>query len=146
VTLRCWWLGTSVLALGLGCASAPPPASGERTVPGAQYLLGSEWELTDLGGAPVLEDRRPTLGFLDPGRVSGNTSCNRYGGGADIGDGTIRVGPLQTTRMACPPEVEAQEKAFLVALENARRLELVGGELVMTTESLEKPLRFRRTR
>ena len=140
------WVGAGIAVLAIGCASSAPPPTTDKTVPGAQYLIGSEWELRDLGGAPVLPDRRPTLSFVDPGRVSGNASCNRYGGGADLGDGTIKVGPLQTTRMACTPEIDAQERAYLVALQNSYRLAIVGGELVMYSESLEKPLQFRRTR
>jgi heat shock protein HslJ len=115
-------------------------------VPGAQYLLGSEWELSDLSGTPVLEDRRPTLAFLEPGRISGSGSCNRYSGPAELGDGTIKVGQLASTRMACSAEINVQEQAFLVALQNARRLELEGGQLILHTESLEKPLRFVRVR
>lgn len=141
------WIGVGVTALAIGCASAPAgPAAPDRSVPGAQYLIGSEWELRDLGGTPVLDDNRPTLSFVDPGRISGKASCNRYGGGADLGDGTIKVGPMQTTRMACTPEIDAQERAYLLALQNARRLELVNGDLVVHSESLEQPLRFRRTR
>ena len=141
------WIGVAIAALAMGCASAPQaPATSEKTVPGPQYLVGSEWELRDLGGTPVLDDRRPTLSFVDPGRISGNASCNRYGGGADLGDGTIKVSPLAVTKMACTPEIDSQEHAYLAALQNASRLELVGGELVVHTDSLEKPLRFRRTR
>ena len=140
------WIGFGVAALAIGCASAPASPTGEKVVPGPQSLVGSEWELTDLGGTPVLEDNRPTLSFVDPGRISGRASCNRYGGGADLGDGTIKVGPLQTTRMACTPEIDAQERAYLTALQNARRLELVNADLVVHSESLEQPLRFRRTR
>jgi heat shock protein HslJ len=141
------WFRMGIAALAIGCASAPPaPATSEKTVPGPQYLIGSEWELRDLGGTPVLDDRRPTLSFVEPGRISGNASCNRYGGGADLGDGTIKVLPLAVTKMACTPEVDSQEQAYLAALQNASRLELVGGELVVHTDSLEKPLRFRRTR
>jgi len=138
------WVATVAV---LGCASAPPASPpAEKTVPGAQYLLGSRWELVDLGGTPVLDDRKPTLDFSEPRSISGNASCNRYTGPVDLGDGTIRVGQLATTRMACTPEVDAQEKAFVVALQNARRTELSGGQLVVQTESLEKPLLFRRTR
>lgn len=146
VTGLSWTRWVAVAGL-LGCASAPPgPAPAETTVPGPQYLLGSGWELVDLGGTPALQDRKPTLEFPEPGRVSGNASCNRYSGPVELGDGTIRVGQLATTRMACTPEVDVQEKAFLVALQNARRTELVGGQLVVHTESLEQPLRFHRTR
>jgi heat shock protein HslJ len=94
----------------------------------------------------VLEDQRPTLSFADPGRVTGNGSCNRYGGPVELGDGTIKVGPVMTTKMACAPEIDAQERAYLAALQNASRTELVGGELVVHCDSLEQPLRFTRTR
>jgi len=141
------WMGVAVATLAVSCASAPAaPAGSEKTVPGPQYLTGSEWELRDLGGTPVLDDRRPTLSFVEPGRISGNASCNRYGGGADLGDGTIKVSPLAVTKMACTPEIDSQERAYLAALQNASRLELAGKELVVHTDSLEKPLRFSRTR
>ena len=141
------WKKWLALAGLLGCASGPPAgAPGEKTVPGAQSLLGSGWELVDLGGTPVLSDRKPTLDFPEAGRISGNASCNRYSGPVELGDGTIRVGDLATTRMACTPEIDAQEKAFLVALQNARRTEFVGGQLVIQTESREKPLHVRRVR
>ena len=142
------WMRWTVLVAGLGCASTPPsPPPGEKTVPSAQSLLGSSWELVDLAGAPVLTDRAPTLEFPEPGRISGTGSCNHYSGSVELGEGTIRVGQaLATTRMACTPEVDAQEKAFLVALQNARKMELANGQLVIQTESLEQPLRFRRTK
>ena len=141
------WMGVAVATLAVGCASAPAsPAGSEKTVPGPQSLIGSEWELRDLGGTPVLDDRRPTLSFVEPGRISGNASCNRYGGGADLGDWTIKVSPLAVTKMACTPEIDSQERAYLAALQNASRLELAGKELVVHTDSLEKPLRFSRTR
>jgi len=89
---------------------------------------------------------RATLSFADPGRVTGNGSCNRYGGTVELGDGTIKVGPVMTTKMACTPEIDAQERAYLAALQNASRTELVNGELVVHCDSLEQPLRFTRTR
>jgi len=140
------WIAVGIAALAIGCASAPPAATSEKTVPSAQSLLASEWELRDLGGAPVLEDHRPTLSFFEPGRIAGNASCNRFTGAADVGDGTIKVSPLAVTKMACIPEVDAQERAYLAALQNAYRMEIVGGELVINSESLEQPLKFRRTR
>ena len=140
------WIGLGVAALAIGCASGPPPATSDKAVPSAQYLLGSEWQLRDLGGAPVLEDNRPTLSFVEPGHIAGNASCNRFTGAADVGEGTIKVSPLAVTKMACIPEVDAQERAYLSALQNASRMEIVGGELVLHSESLEQPLKFTRTR
>jgi len=141
------WIGALVAVVSVGCASAPPPAAqDEKVAAGAQYLLGSEWALRDLAGTPLVEGRAPTMAFLEAGRVSGNASCNRYSGPVELGDGTIRVGELAVTKMSCSPEVDVQERAFLAAFQNGRRLEVVQGDLVLHTESLELPLRFRRTR
>jgi heat shock protein HslJ len=140
-------MGALVVVCGIGCASGPPPAAqNEKVSAGAQYLLGSEWALKDLAGTPLVEGSAPTMAFLEPGRVSGNASCNRYSGPVELGDGTIRVGALAVTKMACTPEVDVQERAFLAAFQNGRRLEVLQGDLVLHSESLEEPLRFKRIR
>jgi heat shock protein HslJ len=64
----------------------------------------------------------------------------------ELGDGTIRVGALASTRMACVPEIAPQELAFLAALQNADRVVVEGQDLLLYTRSLEKPLRFVRRR
>ena len=139
-----WWLSLGLLA----CASAPPTNTNPSalTTPGAAYFLGSEWGLKDLSGTPVNPDAVPTLAFAEPGKVSGNASCNRFSGPVELGDGTIRVGTLASTRMACPPDVAPQEAAYLSAIQNADRMVIEGQELLLYTRSLEKPLRFERRR
>ena len=145
MTRDLWLLSLAVL----GCASGPStnPSSGPvSTTPGAAYFLGSEWGLKDLGGTPVNPDAVPTMAFLEAGKISGNASCNRYSGPVELGDGTIRVGALASTRMACVPEIAPQELAFLAALQNADRVVVEGQDLLLYTRSLEKPLRFVRRR
>lgn len=138
------WL---LLAL-LGCASGPStnPGTAPVSTPGAAYFLGSEWGLKDLGGTPVNPDAVPTMAFTEAGKISGNASCNRFTGPVELGDGTIRVGTLASTRMACSPEIAPQESAYLAALQNADRVVIQGQELLVYTRSLEKPLRFERRR
>jgi heat shock protein HslJ len=116
------------------------------TTPGAAYFLGSEWGLKNLGGTPVNSDAVPTLSFLEAGKVSGNASCNRFTGPVELGGGTIHIGTLATTRMACLPDIAPQESAYLTALQNAERVVIEGQELLLYTRSLEKPLRFERRR
>ena len=139
-----WWLSLAVL----GCASGPPanPNPAAVTTPGAAYFVGSEWALTSLGGTPVNSDGVPTLAFAEAGKVSGNATCNRFTGPVELGDGTIRVGALATTKMACTPELAPQESAYLLALQNADKVAVEGEELLVYTRSLEKPLRFERRR
>ena len=139
------WLSLALLGCASGPSTNPNPAP-VTTTPGAAYFLGSEWGLTSLGGTPINQDAVPTLAFAEAGKVSGNASCNRFTGPVELGDGTIRVGTLATTRMACAPEIAPQESAYLVALQNAERVVIQGQELLVYTRSLEKPLRFERRR
>lgn len=86
----------------------------------AAHSLGTKkWELVELNGTPVATapgSERPYLLFL-PGeqRVAGLAGCNRIMGSYTIrADGSLSLGPLATTMMACPDM--AAETAFLKAL------------------------------
>ena len=75
-----------------------------------------------------------TLSFGD-GRVSGRGGCNLYSGPAEIGDGTLKFGPMISTKMACLENgLMQQEAAYLKALQSARSY-AVGpdGKLNITT-------------
>jgi heat shock protein HslJ len=49
--------------------------------------------------------------------VTGHGGCNSYRGPVRVAGRSLEVGPLVSTRMACAPEVMAQEHALLAALE-----------------------------
>ncbi|HEY3065478.1 MAG TPA: META domain-containing protein [Methylomirabilota bacterium] len=101
------------MALGAGlvsgCRSADRPAAGAS-------LIGTSWLAQEIDGRPVLERINPTLTFESAQRIVGNTACNRYFGGLELGDGVVKLKPTGTTRMACPTPVMEQERAFLAAL------------------------------
>jgi len=46
-------------------------------------LAGEIWVLTNLNGIDLIENHQPTIQF-EAGQVSGNASCNHYGGGYQI--------------------------------------------------------------
>lgn len=145
-------LGCAV-ALGgwmlMACASQSGAAGGGGApFPTATSLASSEWVLVDLGGTPVPEDsRKATLVFFEPGKVSGNGSCNRFTGPLEVGElGVMKIGPLASTKMACLPPLDTQESAYLAALQKAERLGMDGELLVIYSQGLEKPLRFKRTK
>jgi heat shock protein HslJ len=143
------WMAALLSTGLLACATEGGGAAARRGVtstPSGSYLAGSEWALLDLGGTTITEGR-PTLAFAEPGRLSGNGSCNRFSGPVDIGEGTVKIGALASTKMACAePELNTQEVAYLAALQNAERLVMDGPVLIVYTRSLEKPLRFSRLR
>ena len=58
--------------------------------------------------------------FEADGKVAGHGGCNAVFGRYRIDKATIALGPLASTRKACPPAILRREQAFLTALESAR--------------------------
>jgi copper homeostasis protein (lipoprotein) len=94
-------------------------------------LENNRWVPLEIGGVElhaVAEDQREPWIVLEPKtmKVTGSGGCNRISGGYTADDGTLRFGPLITTRMAC---VDMKtETAFLRALEATRRYRVRGRE------------------
>ena len=105
-------------------------------------LHGTAWRLSELNGEPVLENVKATLEFMPGGKVSGNSSCNRFSGAVDVVADSIRFGALVSTRMACPDAIMRQESAYLEALTNAERYTREGNSMVVHQKGSAKPLRF----
>jgi heat shock protein HslJ len=107
-------------------------------------LTGSEWLLEDLGGSGVIDNAQATLSFPEAGKVAGRGSCNRFFGPAQVSGDAVKMGPLGSTRMACPEAVMNQETKYLNALQAAERFEWKDPYLLIYCKDLEKPLRFTR--
>jgi heat shock protein HslJ len=62
--------------------------------------------------------------------VSGSTGCNNFHGPYEVDGSDITIGPLASTRAACPTdELRIQETNYLGALELARSFVVVDGRL-----------------
>lgn len=96
--------------LGQALSGKPPVIAGS---------LEGEWQIADLnGGGPVA---RSSLAF-DPGdqntsRLSGTAGCNRFTGGWKQDGATLKLGPMASTMMACPPPAMEIERRVLAVLE-----------------------------
>ncbi len=92
------------------------------------------WRLESFGtgfDAP-LAGAEPTLQFL-PGRIAGDTGCNRYFASATLrGTGDLIVGPAGSTLMACEEDRMAQEQRFLRALDGVAYYDIVDGKLYLS--------------
>lgn len=111
----------SAAVLGAGCAKSP--ASPADTTP--QTLVGS-WTVIEIDNGGPVEDAVVTIVFGADGKLGGRSACNRYGGGFTFGEGVLKTGPLQSTRMACPPALMDLELKFLNRLEG--ELSVAAGE------------------
>lgn len=98
---------TSLLLLA-GCAAPPAP----------QEVYG-HWVIEQARSAPILDKRRARLVLGRDGRLSGHNSCNAMSASFTLDGAKLAIGPIATTRMACPELQREQEDRILSALELA---------------------------
>jgi heat shock protein HslJ len=111
-------------------------------------LEGSQWWLTsyrtttgEMVTAQVYGVEGPSI-QLSEGGVGGNATCNRFFGAYEKDGDTLTIQPGGSTMMACPPEVMAQEQAFLTALGQVVRYEITNSTLQLFNASGEVVLTF----
>lgn len=101
-----------------GCAATssegPNTAGGGAGMSDAPVIAG-QWSIRTIDGRQLEGEQPAMIAFAD-GRVSGTTGCNRISGTYEIDGNVVTIGPLATTRMACPPPLMARETALLAAL------------------------------
>ncbi|UCH85266.1 MAG: META domain-containing protein [Candidatus Latescibacterota bacterium] len=75
-----------------------------------EMLLGTEWVLTHTNiGEPAPPEAEITMEFLE-GKITGSSGCNNYFAIIEeTSPGNVRMGPLASTRKACPEELEQIE-------------------------------------
>ena len=87
------------------------------------------WVLTEIDGAPALA--RTTLSFPEPGRLAGRAPCNAYSGAQTAPYPWFEVGPIASTKVACPDL--AFEQSYFAALSAMTLSEVSGDILVLST-------------
>ncbi len=94
----------------LGCAQAAADAS----------LTDTYWRILRLGAlAPGVAEgaREPHLVLhAAEGRFAATVGCNQMGGGFETDGGALRFGQTASTLMACPPPLDAAERALAATL------------------------------
>ncbi len=105
-------------------------------------LADTNWRAVNLAGSPLPADAQVTLQFLGDDRIAGKAACNRYSGPLRVVDGRLEVGPLVSTRMACPPPLMDLEAAFFRVLEGAQRFSRDNAALLLHSSAEPAPIRF----
>lgn len=103
-----------------------------------EALTANGWNLLAYGQPEDLQtpvpDSELSLQFdLAAGQMYGFAGCNRYFGEAviDPADGSLTLGPIGKTRMACGSPLDEQEAAYMLILQAAERLTIEDGRLVL---------------
>ncbi len=109
-----------MLVVLAACGDEPSVVAGDDGDAATGLSLAGTWELTELvvdDGIVELPDPPPTI-TIETGMIDGNGGCNRFSGPINRGDdGSLTVGPLSQTEMAC--EVLDFEAVYVGALASA---------------------------
>jgi len=110
--------GTTVLSYA---ATAPATVEGPWIV--TNYNNGKG------GVESVSADFAPSVAFGPDGTVEGFGGCNNFSGGYSVNGAAIAIGPLMSTMKSCGDTIDAQETAYLTALQTATTWAVTTGTL-----------------
>jgi heat shock protein HslJ len=108
--------------------SAPATTAGEEMPMG---LDGRTFVVTAVEGYQLADGSTVRITF-DDGLLVAEGGCNSMRGSYEASDGTLAVGELATTEMACEPDLMAQDEWLASFLSSRPGLELDGATLVLT--------------
>lgn len=106
--------------------------------------IGGEWNIIEINGivvVPAPDQEFPFIGFdTKNGKVYGNSGCNRMAGSFDVNakSGTIHLGAMGSTRMACPDMTVEQN--VLSALSRVERYKKLGKDNMALCGSSNLPI------
>ncbi|MGB7980248.1 MAG: META domain-containing protein [Candidatus Nanopelagicales bacterium] len=105
--------------------------------PGTATLVGSAWQATGInngtgGVVSADETSAATAQFGPDGTVSGSGGCNTFTAPYTLdGSQGVEIGPVASTKMACPEPVSSTEQQFFAGLEAATTYRLEGDTLTL---------------
>lgn len=100
----------------------------------AQTPESGQWRIAQLAGLSLADSASARTSFMldtKSGRMSATAGCNRIGGSYQRKGPVLTFGQLMMTRMACPGELDARERAFTQALEKTRRWRIENSSLLL---------------
>lgn len=116
----------------------------------SQDLADTAWDLlaynNGTGGfQSAVIDVAVTAVFAEDGTLTGNGGCNSYNGTWETDEGSIEIGPIAATLMACADaEVGNQETRYLMLLGEADTYRVDAGTLEIFDAEGTRTLQYRR--
>lgn len=125
-------LAVSLVALALAGCGRTGAKPDEPKADAGGGIEGIEWRLVELDGRPagVGADGQPATLLLTAGdhRAAGFAGCNRLAGTYELSPERVRLGPLVTTRMACPDGMDLEQR-YTAALATVTAYQRTGDRL-----------------
>ena len=113
--------------------SSPTSDTSDTGIDGAWKLVRG----TTADGPLPLVDRFPITLDLDGEAIGGTSACNHYGGTVTHDAGSIDIGDVFGTEMACTDEVMVLETAYLAALQVVDTVARDGATMTFTGPGVE---------
>ncbi len=115
-------------------SASPAPASPAPVARTAGDLAGNTYLVTGAQGHDLVKDSEIALRFED-GRLGISAGCNQMSGGYAITEGTLEVGAMVTTEMACAEPLMAQDQ-WISAFVNGAAVTLEGDTLTLARDGV----------
>lgn len=100
---------------------------------GSEYT-GVIWRPVSIGDEPVPEESHMFVEFGMDGSIRGHGGCNSFFGSLENSEDGITIGPLGSTRMACPEPIMNREMAFMDALQRSTQVDVSATHLHLIGE------------
>ena len=95
-------------------------------------------------GVEIPKGVSPSATFVR-GSMAGSTGCNRYSAPYSVDGDKLRMDAIVSTKMACPPALDALERSYLAALDRVERWQVEGDVLSLSDGDGNELLRFQKT-
>ena len=126
-----------VFAIGSCKPQQVSTGSGEPQ-PASPSITNVEWKLIRLNGEDVSALNPPLTLLLDAAqmKVSGFAGCNRFFGGYELNQSSLRFSAMGATKMYCQDKSSVEDK-YLKALSEVQSFKSANGTLVLTGEKAD---------
>jgi heat shock protein HslJ len=133
-------VAVSALALTMAGCGGNNGGSGGGDLEGVSWVLVS-YRGTNGSTEQVPSEAEVTARF-ESGTVAGNGGCNAYTGPYTLSGSDLAVGPVASTKMACPSPLNALEQAYFTNLEAAAAFTADQSSLIIRNEAGDDVLTY----
>lgn len=118
--------------------------AGLSTGHAAEKGIYGNWVAERIQGHKVNPKVKTTLDIAQDGKISGTGGCNRFMGGMEFKENTIKVSPAASTMMACTPYMMKQDYQFHKALGMVAGWQIRKDKLTLIDSKNREVLRLKR--
>ena len=131
-----------------GCATSDDKHKPPARICDRQMVLNRTWQwvatIVPVEKIAVQNPERYTIRLTEYGKVQARFDCNRGGGTYKISGSKISIGPLMSTRMACPED--SLDASFMKDLQRVASFFVEDGDLYLELPFDIGTMRFREAR